>query len=961
MVSGDNVEVTLTGGAPWGFRLTGGASLPLEIAKIRKKSQAHAQGLREGDAVVSINGTPVHDLSHDQAVELIEAAGDTLKLHIYRGDADDLGQVLASNKAPATLAPLGLSGNVTSSTSSTATYDDGTTRGKVQQESFVTQDGDVERHTFVRRETSSTVTTEGDVSTFSNVGDVISTSTVGDVISTSTVGDVNGNDVVQLEVSTGGDTSGSTSRTSSLQISSTVDISSSSSTTGLDNTQRAQHIRQQQVQQQQQQLEVKPVSPIPVPRGPTFKAVPPKTAPQVAPKPSRGPPVAPKPAFSSTLPAPSSAPMFTPTKFQVSATAMYTPGSQQSRSSAPQAFSTTPQPFSPGKQQQLNAPGKQQQPYSPGKQQQPYSPGKQQQPYSPGKQQQLNAPGKQQQPYSPGKQQQPYSPGKQQQPYSPGKQPFSAAVAQPHQLFSPGSQQPFSPGNLSSPVSPGTSLSQPFSPMSPGNSLSQPFSPMSPGNAPMFNVRNNMGEGATVWTPNMWLPGQEPSAKQQQQQQQQQQQPRRQQQHQSEDVEVPPRMSIKERQQLLLQQTATTNHSLSARQADPDFDAPPEEEQQRASAQRLRVFAPPVEITPWGPEYHLEMHRTDSVESGESSPTSSIIRHRKKMYADSAFYEDPQHKYPTIDEQMKLCRLISQSLTSAANKKARGARMFAKRKKRSSKWVHEAHFDWSSSAGDVANLHELDSELSPTEGGNRPLFTFRIPNVKLRVASPERNTKMSMKKDEFERLRLQATKCDHRAISPGTCFDIVADLKASKGRGGRLFERRKNRADKFIVDESNARKMGPKGTKLEDLLNTPLKSNKTPWEAAQTDQQGKVDAAFDHLTDMERMQKLNQMLKYTPPKPAPPKQPPVGILEPLTRPYEGPRADLKGHTLARLEGRNFNRYAKGWQAPDASQERASMSASWASSDFDAYQNQLNGYGDSGVYSPHDQYLPACDL
>lgn len=254
---------------------------------------------------------------------------------------------------------------------------------------------------------------------------------------------------------------------------------------------------------------------------------------------------------------------------------------------------------------------------------------------------------------------------------------------------------------------------------------------------------------------------------------------------------------------------------------------------------------------------------------------------------------------------MKLCRIISQSLTSAANRKARGAKMFARRKRKSSRWVHEGHSEWSSSAGDVANLDELDSELSPDEGGNKVLFTFRIPSVKHRVSSPERNTKMSLKKDEFERLRLQAAKCDHTAVSPGTCFDIAADLKASKGRAGRLFERRKNRADKFIIDETNARSPGPRTPRLEDLLKTPLKSQLSPWEAAQSDDAGRVDAAFDHLTDVERMQKLNQMLKYKPPKPAVPDLTPT--------PYTGPHTDLRSDTQPHLlKGRNFNRMARGW-------------------------------------------------
>lgn len=34
MGSGDIVNVTLTGGAPWGFRLFGGEGFPIEVAKV---------------------------------------------------------------------------------------------------------------------------------------------------------------------------------------------------------------------------------------------------------------------------------------------------------------------------------------------------------------------------------------------------------------------------------------------------------------------------------------------------------------------------------------------------------------------------------------------------------------------------------------------------------------------------------------------------------------------------------------------------------------------------------------------------------------------------------------------------------------------------------------------------------------------------------------------------------------
>ncbi|XP_025091985.1 uncharacterized protein LOC112562730 isoform X2 [Pomacea canaliculata] len=804
MVSGDNVTVTLTGGAPWGFRLTGGGALPLEISKIRKKSQAHAQGLREGDAVVSINGIPVHDRTHDQALDLIDHAGDTLTLQIYRGEADDLGQLLASNKPAPTLAPFLPPGTVkersptmTSSASSVATYDDGSTQRRVTQDIFVEQDVGLRKQTFVRREETTSVST-----TTSGGGEIKVVD--GEVI-------IPVDTIITCDSFNGGmsvETSSTTQRKTSEAV---IQLQRPGATTLATTSPRPSPAVSPKPEP------VKSSSPLVVPK-PTFKAVAPKTPPPVAPKPSVAPQVPPKPSFKAAPPP--GAPVFSPGKFQVSAAAMFTPSTQTPYLQVEQ-------------QQQSSLPTVHRQVYSP------------------------SVP-------------KPYSPSGQ-RPYSPAGQPSPA---------------PFSPLSVSSPLSPATP--------------SQSFSPSSLGSGPMFNVRNNLGKGKTLWQPNMWLPGQEPNQQQSQPKNQQQQQQQQQQRDRpSENVEVPPRMSVKERQQMLLNQTAVNKHSLSARQMEPaifQLQSPPEDEP-FINSHILHVFGPPVEITPWGPRRdsageELALVRTDSVESVPSSPGSSLIRRKKKLYSDSAFYEDPEHKYPTIQEQMKLCRIISQSLTSAANRKARGAKMFARRKRKSSRWVHEGHSEWSSSAGDVANLDELDSELSPDEGGNKVLFTFRIPSVKHRVSSPESNTKMSLKKDEFERLRLQAAKCDHTAVSPGTCFDIAADLKASKGRAGRLFERRKNRADKFIIDETNARSPGPRTPRLEDLLKTPLKSQLSPWEAAQSDDAGRVDAAFDHLTDVERMQKLNQMLKYKPPKAAVPDLAPT--------PYTGPHTDLRSDTQPHL-------------------------------------------------------------
>ncbi|XP_036892184.1 synaptopodin-2 [Sturnira hondurensis] len=86
MGTGEFICVSMSGGAPWGFRLQGGREQkqPLRVAKIRSQSKAAGSGLREGDEVVSINGHPCAGLSHPQVVELMESVSDSLHLLVKR-------------------------------------------------------------------------------------------------------------------------------------------------------------------------------------------------------------------------------------------------------------------------------------------------------------------------------------------------------------------------------------------------------------------------------------------------------------------------------------------------------------------------------------------------------------------------------------------------------------------------------------------------------------------------------------------------------------------------------------------------------------------------------------------------------------------------------------------------------------------------------------------------------------
>uniref|UniRef100_A0A3B4AV68 Synaptopodin 2-like protein n=1 Tax=Periophthalmus magnuspinnatus TaxID=409849 RepID=A0A3B4AV68_9GOBI len=82
----EEIVVSLSGGAPWGFRLQGGAEeqRPLQVAKVRRRSKACRAGLKEQDELVSIGEHQCSELSHAEAMNLLDQHGNTLTLRVKR-------------------------------------------------------------------------------------------------------------------------------------------------------------------------------------------------------------------------------------------------------------------------------------------------------------------------------------------------------------------------------------------------------------------------------------------------------------------------------------------------------------------------------------------------------------------------------------------------------------------------------------------------------------------------------------------------------------------------------------------------------------------------------------------------------------------------------------------------------------------------------------------------------------
>ncbi|XP_071255530.1 PDZ and LIM domain protein 7-like isoform X2 [Salvelinus alpinus] len=97
--------ITLTGPAPWGFRLQGGKdfSMPLTVSRLTPGGKAAQAGVGVGDWVVSIGETNAEDMTHVEAQNKIRAAEESLTLTLSK--AFHAGGDQKDSLAPASVQP----------------------------------------------------------------------------------------------------------------------------------------------------------------------------------------------------------------------------------------------------------------------------------------------------------------------------------------------------------------------------------------------------------------------------------------------------------------------------------------------------------------------------------------------------------------------------------------------------------------------------------------------------------------------------------------------------------------------------------------------------------------------------------------------------------------------------------------------------------------------------------------
>ncbi|XP_054774098.2 uncharacterized protein LOC129282201 [Lytechinus pictus] len=369
-----------------------------------------------------------------------------------------------------------------------------------------------------------------------------------------------------------------------------------------------------------------------------------------------------------------------------------------------------------------------------------------------------------------------------------------------------------------------------------------------------------------------------------------------------------------------------------------DFGSPP----QSPSGMSVDSGVPPE--SPLTPKKHLEeetdVYKDPSIilrSLAKDQPAAERKERLQRPYSEPAgrVSEDPEPEV-SIVEKRRACKTIADLLMFPKNKQAKGARMFAKRRKRSARYTIEAtgqkdsdeDSDGSStgeSGAAIITIKAAPPPPPPMSNGVIPIppppppggFTQRI-----KVEPTNFNVKLKSK-----------VKCEHTAVSPKQCLVLADGLKSHSGRAAEMFEKRRLRSEQFVLDESTMKHPAPTPFKKPPGPQPSVKPEKkvSPWEAAEKSPFGCVSHAFP-----------KKEVKIPPPtqaKPKPVVQPPSDLrIKPGFKAnrdfpkYPGsqhvePVPLKQGPTLSKTNFKDFNVKPRGWGVSSNGDNRSGSPAS----------------------------------
>jgi hypothetical protein len=233
-----------------------------------------------------------------------------------------------------------------------------------------------------------------------------------------------------------------------------------------------------------------------------------------------------------------------------------------------------------------------------------------------------------------------------------------------------------------------------------------------------------------------------------------------------------------------------------------------------------------------------------------SAPTDFIIANRKQ-FADSSFYNDPDHKYPTIDEQIQLARRVALSVFLPDNYNCRGHKMFLKCKARSDRWTTGVTEEELAAASLLAELDEKYYKMEPwnskpfepkpgsdaAQPTSSSAFAMFPKSV---VFAPKFNSEMTednfnaLSFEERERYRLLTQKTRQSSASPQVCINFADNLRNSKDKGGQLFAKRQAKSESWGREElssSDSKDISKLSSDLREVPSDSLADTAAPGKA----------------------------------------------------------------------------------------------------------------------------------
>lgn len=209
----------------------------------------------------------------------------------------------------------------------------------------------------------------------------------------------------------------------------------------------------------------------------------------------------------------------------------------------------------------------------------------------------------------------------------------------------------------------------------------------------------------------------------------------------------------------------------------------------------------------------------------------------EKIYSDSSFYNAPGMSYPTIQDQVAMCKEIATLLESGQNKRSRGGRMFSRRKQRAEEWSMDSQ-GTRYQAPITQPSYQMHGDVYHHPGPRREFGYQHVRHHPDPIKS-----KLSM--DELERMQQDPNAlCHHDELPPNIAFDVTEALSHSRGKAAQIFAKRKARAEKYTVDEVPEPR--PPATTLLQVQvgsqqHSPYKPYVSPWETAMAGQPGVID------------------------------------------------------------------------------------------------------------------------